>query len=440
MRDKVLAFCRREGLLESETPVVCAVSGGADSVALLHCLRELGVPVTAAHYNHCLRGEASDGDEAFVRRLCASWGVPLTVGRGNAAEFAAETGRSIEEAARVLRYEFLLAQPGLVALAHHADDQVETVLLNLIRGTGLKGLGAMEPRRGRLVRPLLTATREEIEAYLRANYLPHREDATNFDDDALRNRLRHHVVPLLRRENPNLAETVGRMTDLLHRDEAYLQQETEALLTRAKRPGGYDVCLLRQAPEVLRDRAMRQLLAIPKPTMTHVQAAASLLDGTCGSAQVCLPGGFVFRRSYDLVYLDRPGAQTFSPRTLCLGQTVRIPEAELDISLSMPLVLEKNVDSISTFALKCDMMGTDFTVSVRSRQTDDVLTLPGGTKRVKMLMIDRKIPAHRRGLCPVLVHGNAVMAVYGLGTDRAWAAAPGDRAVMISITRREHHD
>lgn len=444
MRDKVLAFCRREALFAPGAQVVCAVSGGADSVALLHCLlklrQELGITVTAAHYNHCLRGEASREDEAFVRRLCASWGVTLAVGQGDVAAFAAESGRSVEEAARVLRYEFLLAQKGTVAVAHHADDQVETVLLHLLRGTGLRGLGAMAPKNDRVVRPMLAVTREEILAYLQKEGLCWREDGTNGSDDALRNRLRHHVVPLLKEENPNLSETVGRMTGLLRRDEAYLQAQTEALLQRACRPGGYDARTLRQAPQVLCHRALRQLLAIPKPTMAHVLGAAELLQRDSGSGELPLPGGFVLRNSYGVVSLQCAAAGSFAPLVIGPGQRKWIAEAELEIALSEPELLEKNIKSTSTFAIRCDMMSADFTISVRPRQTGDVLCLSGGTKSVKKLMIDRKIPAYRRGLCPVLTDGERIIAVYGLGADRAWAAAPGDRAVMISITRRENHD
>ena len=180
MKDKVKAALAG---LSPGSALVCAVSGGADSVALLHCLwtlsEEAGFSLSAAHFNHCLRGEESDGDEAFVRYLCKQWGVPLAVGRGDAAKRARETGESLEEAARALRHGFLSAQPGLIATAHNADDQVETVLINLLRGTGLRGLCGMAPQSGRIVRPLLTVTRAEILVYLQENGLSWREDSSN---------------------------------------------------------------------------------------------------------------------------------------------------------------------------------------------------------------------------------------------------------------------
>lgn len=442
MRDKILDWCRRENLLPEGGRVVCALSGGADSVALLHCLlslREaLGIQVAAAHFNHCLRGAESDGDETFVRGLCASWGVELTVGRGDAAVQARSSGQSVEEAARRLRYDFLLSQPGLIATAHNADDQVETVLLNLLRGTGLKGLGGVAPRRGRIIRPMLPVTRAEVEAYLLAHGLPHREDSTNHADGALRNRLRHQVTPLLRAENPALAQGVLRMTELLRQDEAYLEAETRALLDRAARPGGWDCRTLREAPAVLRRRAIRQILAVPKPAMAHVDAVESLLNCLEGSASVNLPGGVTARREYGLLRLDGDGgAASFAPVRLTVGERAFLPGPDLWISMEGPVILEKEADFLSTFALKYDMMDGTGAICVRPRQTGDILRLPGGGRSLKRLMIDRKIPAARRGLVPVAADGQGILAVYGLGADSARAARLGDWAVLIKMRNEE---
>lgn len=441
MKDKVLAWCCREHLIRPGDRVVCALSGGADSVAMTHCLLsladELQIQVSAAHYNHCLRGEASDSDEVFVRRLCASWGIPLEADRGDVAAYAQTHGQSLEEAARCLRYEFLRHQSGLIAVAHNADDQVETVLLNLIRGTGLKGLASMEPKRDRIIRPLLSVSRTEIEAYLQAHNLPHREDHTNGEDEALRNRLRHHVVPLLRQENPALSQTVGRMTALLRADEAYLARETEALLAAARRQDGYDCQTLLEAPSVLRRRAIRVLLQIPKPSQIHVDQAEALLSDLSGSAQIQLPGGFTMVREYGLLRLERKTFPAdFLPVCLHPGENAVLEGTDLEIFVEGPVILEKTYDSLSTFALKYDMMGATPTLWIRPRQTGDVLRLSGGTRSLKKLMIDRKIPAARRGLIPVITDGETILAVYGLGSDIHRTARPGDRALIVKLWHR----
>ena len=226
MRDKVRRWCRENAMLSPGQTVVCAVSGGADSVAMLHILcslREaLGVTVSAAHFNHRLRGAESDRDEAFVRKLCDDWGVPLAAASGDAAARARETGESLEEAARNLRYTFFASLGQAVATAHTADDNLETMLLNFLRGTGLTGLGGIPPKRDFLVRPILCCTRQEVLAYLDAHRLPHVEDSTNAADDCVRNRLRHNVLPLLKAENPALAETALRTAqDVYKRQRRY---------------------------------------------------------------------------------------------------------------------------------------------------------------------------------------------------------------------------
>lgn len=441
MRDKVLTWIRRENLFRSGEHVVCALSGGADSVALLHCLlslrEELQITVSAAHYNHCLRGEASQEDEAFVRRLCASWEVPLAVERGDVRGYACRSGESVEEAARHLRYDFLLRQAGVLATAHHGDDQVETVLLHLLRGTGLKGLCAMAPRQDRVARPLLTVTRREILEYLRSQGLTWREDATNGEDDALRNRLRHHVIPLLQTENPNLADTVGRMTGLLREDEAWLSRQTEELLTQAKLETGWNCAVLAAAPRVLRRRAIRQLLPGPKPTMTQVEAVEGLLARGEGSSSVQLPGGWLALREYGcLRFVRSQEPEAWVPVTLRPGENRDLPGTDYEISVEGPVFLEKTTNSLSTFYLKYDMIKANLTIEVRPRRTGDTLRLSGGTRTLKRLMIDRKIPAAQRGRIPVITAEGQVLAVYGLGTDVRWAARPGDRALIVKLWHR----
>ena len=411
--------------------VVCALSGGADSVALLHGLlavkEECSIHVAAAHFNHCLRGAESDDDEAFARELCARWGVELAVGRGDPRTLS---GKSPEEAARELRYEFLLAQLGLIATAHHADDQAETVLLNLLRGTGLRGLCGMQPRQGRVIRPLLEVSRQEILAYVQTNNLSYCSDRTNEEDHALRNRLRHHVVPLLRKENPNLTETVSRMTGLLRQEEAFLQTQAEELLKEAARQDGYDCSVLSGADPILRRRAIRSLLPNPKPTMTHVEAVERLLSGSDGSAYAELSGGFLARRTYDrLTFAPVQETAGFAPVLLTAGETVRILDMEL--SLTGPVTLSQPVDEQTTFAIRVPQ------IQVRPRQTGDTVCLPGGRKTLKKWMIDRKIPAHQRELLPVFADEEGVFAVFGMGCDQNRKALPGEQAWILRVEKKE---
>ena len=211
MQNKLLGFIRQYDLLQPGDRVVCAVSGGADSVALLYALKlleeKLQISVSAAHFNHRLRGAESDADEQFVRNLCDRLNIPLIVGAGDVVSGK----KGLEAAARNARYAFLRTLPGKIATAHTADDNAETVLMHMLRGTGLKGLGGIMPVNGNVIRPLLAATRQDVLIFLEEHHLRYTEDSSNHTDAFLRNRLRHHIIPLLRQENPKFAENISQM-------------------------------------------------------------------------------------------------------------------------------------------------------------------------------------------------------------------------------------
>ena len=224
MLNKLLAFIRRYDMLKPGDCVVCAVSGGADSVALLFALyllrQKLGISVSAAHFNHRLRGEESDRDEAFVREFCDRYDIALHVG----SETVQPGKKGLEAAARDARYAFLKSLPGKIATAHTADDNAETLLMHLVRGTGLKGLGGITPVTDKLIRPMLEVTRREVLCFLKEYNLSYVDDSSNDTDQFLRNRLRHHVMPLLARENPGIAENLSALALRLRQDEEYLTQ------------------------------------------------------------------------------------------------------------------------------------------------------------------------------------------------------------------------
>ena len=211
MLNKLRDFLRQYSMVRPGDRIIVAVSGGADSVALLFGLyllkEELSIELEAAHFNHQLRGAESDRDAEFVRSFCAGYGIPLHEAGGRI--LPGEKG--LEAAARDARYKFLRSLPGKIATAHTADDNAETVLLHLIRGTGLKGLGAIAPVSGNVIRPMLSVTRREVEQFLEEYSLTHVEDSSNASDAFLRNRIRHHIMPLLREENPRIAESVSSM-------------------------------------------------------------------------------------------------------------------------------------------------------------------------------------------------------------------------------------
>lgn len=238
--DAVRAFIRSEQLLPADAPVLVALSGGADSVVLLHILHTLGYRCQAAHCNFHLRGSESDRDEAFVRRLCDTLEVPLHVRHFSTETYAAQEGLSIEMAARELRYdwfrEWVQAQsvPSHVAVAHHRDDSVETFLLNLLRGTGIHGLTGIRPVNGHIVRPLLCVGRQEVLRYAAEHHLSFVTDSTNLQNDYTRNKLRNIILPQLEAMAPAAKESILRTASHLREAERiydhYIQeQQTQAL-------------------------------------------------------------------------------------------------------------------------------------------------------------------------------------------------------------------
>ncbi len=402
MLNKLLEFIRRYGLISPGDRVICAVSGGTDSVALLvalYLLREnLGITLEAAHFNHRLRGEESDGDEAFVKALCDRYEIPLHLGSGEIVPGK----KGLEAAAREARYAFLRGLPGKIATAHTADDNAETVLLHLVRGTGLKGLGGIAPMNGRVIRPMLTVTRREVELFSAEYALPHREDSTNATDLFLRNRIRRKVMPLLAQENPSLAETMSTMALGLREDEKYLSQMAGEALPA--------VTELREMHPALRVRALERFLkenGVPEPEKRHIALMEQLVFSDKPSARADFPGGVVIARRYDTLE--------------ALGEAQPLPERVLEGGLELP---ELGLRAVCVAAEEIVNTPDTFTVVprgkmvIRSRCPGDRILLSGGTKSLKKLFIDRKIPARQRNQIPVVCDEAGILGVYGIGADR----------------------
>ena len=401
MLNKLCTALREENMIFPGDCVTCAVSGGADSIALLfgmYLLKDkLGITLGAAHFNHHLRGEESDQDEAFVRRFCAGYGIPLEV--GGAQVQAGKKG--LEAAAREARYAFLRTLPGKIATAHTADDNAETVLMHLLRGTGLKGLGGISPVSGNVIRPMLSITRQEVEAFLEEYHLPHREDSSNAGDDFLRNRLRHQVMPLLKAENPSVSQTISAMAGRVRQDEALLSSMLEPQMPPVSR--------LRLLPLPLQARYAERFLRenqVPEPEQTHINGVLNLIASPKPSARLDFPGGIVIARDYEhLVRLrQRPIPDAVM---LPMMGSVTLPQWGIQVT-------------VSTAPNGGTGVRTQGALWVRSRKEGDSLRRGGGTKSLKKQMIDRKISAAQRPFVPIVADDLGVVWVdsFGFHLDR----------------------
>lgn len=305
--DKVAETINKFDMLHSCDTVIVALSGGADSVSLLRVMcalkQQYKISVQACHLNHSLRGALSDGDENFCKMLCKSLKVPIVSKKINVAEQKIKH-ESTEEAARRLRYAFFdeclerAGKESALAAAHTANDNAETVLLNLTRGTGLKGLCGIPPVRGRIVRPLIERTRKEVEEYLLVLRQEYVTDHTNFSEEYSRNKIRLSVIPKLLEIDPALFGVISRMTENLRLDSEYLEQLAGEALLNARTERGYNAAMLYALPAPVRSRAVRRILSEGgiEPSALRINTAVSLLQKRSARFNPCKNRFFTIRK------------------------------------------------------------------------------------------------------------------------------------------------
>ena len=439
-------------LLPPAGRVVAGFSGGADSTALAHWLLGQVGPgrLLLAHVNHGLRGQESDRDEAHARAFAASLGAEIAVRRADVAALAKRQGLGLEECGRQVRYAFfdsLTPGPGgCICTAHTASDNAETLLLHLCRGAGLAGLCGIPPKRGKVLRPLLQVTRQEVEAYCARHSLPYVTDSTNASLDYARNRIRAQVVPVLQALNPRFLQAAGQAMALLSADHGFLEQEAARLLDSARQPFGLSCAALLSAPVSLRSRALRQYLS-QAGCMDLEQRHIALAEGLLGQGGgLSLPGGVQAHSALGLFFARQGGAQ--APGFSCpagLGETP-LPDGKRLILQKISRFRGQNTGKIQNLLFK---NGLDYAtiyrngpkplvLTARTRQPGDRFTPAGGRgpRPLKELFREAGVPAWARpGLVLLELQGRLVYC-QGLGPAEGFQAA-GDAGEVLAVEVRE---
>ena len=456
-------------MVPADGRVVVALSGGPDSVGLVHVLRELqdaaGFTLAGvAHFNHQLRGLDADADEAFCRELAAGLALPIDVGRGDVRGEAERAGRSIEDAARSLRYAFLheaarRVRADAIAVGHTRDDQAETFLLRLIRGSGPRGLGSIRPKAGMVIRPLLETSRRDLRAFVDARVLRYRHDATNEDVSIPRNRIRHELLPYLEREfSPNIVEVLAREAAIAQVDNDHLEQEAIEF--------GASIVLTSEAqsPTAADDRIVIDAAALRS---LHPAIASRVVErGLRIAARGRFVGAGAIGRLLTFAHAGRPGARLSLPgcEAVHQGDRIRLGPApprgvypdtnSFRIPLSIPGEVVLTPQALALSAVPVDgleaLTGPGIApggfvrvggpLAVRSRRPGDRFQPPGlggRSKKLQDYFVDRKVARETRDLVPLVVDADdRIIWVVGHGFSEAFRAAGPSPGVILLKARR----
>ncbi len=465
MKEKMIQYIQRHQLLSHGDKIVLGVSGGADSVCLLHllqaCRKEWELSLLVVHIQHGIRGAEALEDAAFVRELAARYSLPFFLVEGDVPALAGESGMSEEEAGRKFRYEQLeriRREEGadLIAVAHHRDDQAETVLFNLFRGSGARGLSGMTPRRGRIVRPLLFTARQQIETYLRQQGYEWREDSTNRDTVYSRNRIRRELLPWIEETiNSQAGQHIAAAAADIAKWRTYVEkmarQAASGILVTQEGEERLYLKPFREQDEVIQDELLRCFLERGIPGMkdvsrTHFRQVRELIRQETGK-QLHLPQGTIVIRDYDCLRLASANREGWKPvRRECRIPSVNIVEMD-GVSFRLILELKNREDLVGKIPEKDYTKWFDYDKIInnpilRSPEEGDffVMDKEGHRKRLARYYIDQKIARDQRGRQLVLADGSHVMWAFPDRISEDYKINKSTKRVLVATKERIRHE
>lgn len=456
--NQIKAFCRQKELFAPKDRVLLGLSGGADSVCLFLVLeflsKELDLEIIPVHVNHNLRGDEALRDQRFCEELCKKYDRELLVVSTDVALRAKETGCSLEEAGREVRYEAFAKLKEeydctKVAVAHHKDDQAETVLFRLFRGSRLKGLAGMEAKSGNLVRPLLCVTRTDIETYLKEKEQEFCIDSTNLEEEYTRNYIRHTIMPAAAQVCDSAAEHIAETAEYAARVEAFLQRLTEELFTQCARLEGKDgvslaIGLLESVEQVLAERVIYEAICHVYEkkkdiTSRFVKDCLSLTKKQTGRS-IVLKDGVVARRSFDCLYIGRekPLAEPFREDITDFPYCRVLPYGgqELTLFLKKREELEENIPK-STYTKWFDYDKIKGVISLRMPEENDEIAVyaDGRKKRITDVFAEAKVPKENRRDCLILAEDKRVLWIPGIRGSEAYHVTKETKLVLTATIR-----
>lgn len=462
MFNRVYEYIQKHNMLKPGDGVVVGVSGGADSMALIHLLcrmREyIPMALYVVHIDHGIRGEAAKEDALFVETMATEWGLDFFLKETSVPKLAKEWGLSEEQAGRKVRHDFYQevrrrVNGHRIALGHHRDDQVETILFNIIRGSGLAGLSGMEPvRDGVIIRPLLEISRREIEAYCRREGIEYRHDQTNEETIYTRNRVRHMLIPMIEEHfNPSFSSNLIRMGDILRDDEAFLRDYSRDAFDRDATIKEDEISFslrdLSQYPEAIRRRLLREgLLRLKKNLVDihhiHIDGILDLVKESQVGSTLDLPENIKVRKDYRALILYRDDPEEDLPVS-DFEYRLKVPGKTWIPQLNMSITLEKLTNSgVLNGGNGCIYIDADRVrgeLYIRNRRNGDRFRPLGmrGTKKLKDFLIDRKVPRHKRDSIPLVVDRNNIVWVAGYQMSEDYKVTQKTRRLLKMEIRED---
>ncbi|MBQ3067890.1 MAG: tRNA lysidine(34) synthetase TilS [Oscillospiraceae bacterium] len=452
MRTKVVKTINKFNMLKQNDNILVALSGGADSVTLLHLLnslKEYSFNIWVCHVNHQIRGQEAQRDEDFVRILCKNLSIPLFVETINVPELSRKNGKSLEEMAREVRYNIFnkLASKlnAKIATAHTLNDSIETVILNLTRGTGLKGLCGIPAKRGKIIRPLIEISRTQIEEYIKDNHLDFVNDSTNNDLEYKRNRIRHEIMPKLFIVNPSFAKVFKRMYNNLTADEEFLQNETlKAIKEIQLSPNKFYVSKIKNLPASIKFRSIKEIL-----TQVNILCDAKKIELiedaiNIGFGKINLHNDIFCIVRDDVLSIEKIAKESkendFTPIKIVLPGEYKVSRKQKLklVAISIQEYNERRKNSNLIIHNAIDFKKTNGDLLVRFKVPGDSIKLNGRncTKTLKKLFNEYKLPQKERESCLVLADNEGPIWVNGFGVAQRVALDEKTKEVLLIEVER----